>query len=75
MPLVFYPSTTTKIGNRYNSNGEFIYAFYIQPDTTIPSDTTNSNIRNSLTINTFTTTIITSTANYINLPSLVQMLT
>lgn len=45
------------------------------PDYTISSDPTNTNIRNLLSLNTEATNIITSTANYISLPSLVQMQT
>ena len=58
-----------------DSNGWYIYGFYIEPDFTLASDSTNTNIRNQLSISTSATTIITSTANYINLPGLVQMQT
>lgn len=61
--------------NTPDSNGWYIYGFYIEPDYTIAADTTNTNIRNQLSLNTEATNIITSTSNYITLPSLVQMQT
>lgn len=74
-PYTFYPTDTTVILNQPDSNGWYIYGFYIEPDFTLASDSTNTNIRNQLSISTSATTIITSTANYIGLPSLVQMQT
>jgi hypothetical protein len=74
-PFNFYAATTTTIANQPDSNGWYIYGFYIEPDYTLASDSTNANIRNQLSISTSATTIITSTNNYINLPSLVQMQT
>lgn len=74
-PYNFYASTTSVVLNQPDSNGWYIYGFYIQPDFTLASDSTNTNIRNQLSISTAATTIITSTNNYINLPSLVQMQT
>lgn len=72
---IFYSNDNTTISNQPDSNGDYIYGFYILPDYTQPADTTNTNIRNQLSLNSFTTTIITSTSNYIGLPSLVQMQT
>lgn len=74
-PYTFYSSSTTAMLNQPDSNGWYIYGFYIEPDYTLASDSTNANIRNQLSISTAATTIITSTSNYINLPSLVQMQT
>jgi hypothetical protein len=71
----FYPFDNSTILNQPDSNGWYIYGFYILPDYTQASDSTNANIRNQLSLNSFTTTIITSTNDYINLPSLVQMQT
>jgi hypothetical protein len=72
---VFYANDADFILNQPDSNGWYIYGFYIEPDFTLANDSTNTNIRNQLSISTSATTIITSTANYINLPSLVQMQT
>lgn len=72
---VFYANDADFILNQPDSNGWYIYGFYIEPDFTLASDSTNTNIRNQLSISTSATTIMTSTANYINLPSLVQMQT
>lgn len=74
-PYTFYATDASVILNQPDSNGWYIYGFYIEPDFTLASDATNTNIRNQLSISTSATTIITSTANYINLPSLVQMQT
>ena len=74
-PYNFYASSSALMLNLPDSNGWYIYGFYIEPDYTLASDATNANIRNQLSISTSATTIITSTNNYINLPSLVQMQT
>ena len=74
-PYTFYATDASVILNQPDSNGWYIYGFYIEPDYTLASDATNTNIRNQLSISTSATTIITSTTNYINLPSLVQMQT
>ena len=74
-PYTFYAADASVILNQPDSNGWYIYGFYIEPDFTLASDSTNTNIRNQLSISTSATTIITSTTNYINLPSLVQMQT
>jgi hypothetical protein len=74
-PYTFYPNDTSKIANQADSSGEYIYNFYILPDYTIPADTTNVDIRNSLALHSFTSTIITNTVNYLALPELVQMQT
>lgn len=57
----FYTASTDLIIKQANSNGEYMYNFYILPDYTIPIDTTNANIRSSLTLSSTSTTIITST--------------
>jgi hypothetical protein len=74
-PYTFYASSSAMMLNQPDSNGWYIYGFYIEPDYTLASDATNGNIRNQLSVSTAATTIITSTNNYINLPSLVQMQT
>ena len=74
-PYVFYANNTETILNEPDSNGWYIYGFYIMPDYTLASDSTNTDIRNQLALSTSATTIITSTADYISLPSLVQMQT
>lgn len=74
-PYTFYASSSAMMLNQPDSNGWYIYGFYIEPDFTLASDATNANIRNQLSVSTAATTIITSTNNYINLPSLVQMQT
>lgn len=74
-PFTFYASSTSAVLNQPDSNGWYTYGFYIEPDYTLASDTTNTNIRNQLSVSTSATTIITSTNNYIGLPSLVQMQT
>jgi hypothetical protein len=74
-PYIFYSNDSSKITNEADSNGEYIYNFYILPDYTIPADTTNIDIRNSLSMHSFTSTIITKTTNYLALPELVQMQT
>lgn len=51
-PFVFYLTDTDTILNSADSNGWYIYGFYIQPDYTISSDSTNTNIRNQLSLNT-----------------------
>jgi len=71
----FYHNDSSKIANEADSSGEYIYNFYILPDYTIPADTTNVDIRNSLSLHSFTSTIITNTLNYLTLPELVQMQT
>lgn len=50
-----------------------MYNFYILPDYTIPIDTTNANVRSSLTLSSTSTTVITSTSNFQSLPTLIQM--
>ncbi len=72
---IFYSNDSSKIANEADSNGEYIYNFYILPDYNIPTDTTNVDIRNSLSLHSFTSTIITKTNNYLALPELVQMQT
>ena len=74
-PFTFYSNSSSTILNQPDSNGWYIYGFYIMPDYTLSADPTNTNIRNQLSLNTEATSIITSTANYISLPSLVQMQT
>jgi hypothetical protein len=74
-PYIFYTNDSSKIANEADSNGEYIYNFYILPDYNIPADTTNVDIRNSLSMHSFTSTIITKTSNYLALPELVQMQT
>jgi len=51
-PYIFYASGNNTILNQPDSNGWYIYGFYIEPDFTIASDLTNANIRNQLSINT-----------------------
>lgn len=74
-PYIFYPNDAAVIHNSPDSSGNYIYGFYIEPDYTLASDSTNANIRNQLSISTSATTIITSAPDYITLPSLVQMQT
>lgn len=74
-PYVFYSSSSSIILNEADSNGWYIYGFYIEPDYSLPSDPTNTNIRNQLSLSTQATTIITTTTDYITLPVLVQMQT
>lgn len=74
-PYILYNNDSSVVLNQADSNGWYIYGFYIEPDYTIANDQTNANIRNQLSLSTQATTIITSTANYITLPSLVQMQT
>ena len=62
----FYTATTDVITKQANSNGEYVYNFYILPDYTIPIDPTNANIRSALTLSSTSTTIITSTNNFQN---------
>lgn len=52
-----------------------MYNFYILPDYSIPIDSTNSDIRSALALSSTSTTIITSTTNFIDLPELIQMQT
>jgi hypothetical protein len=52
MSYVFYNNGSSMILNQPDSNGWYIYGFYIEPDYTIPSDSTNTNIRNQLSLNT-----------------------
>jgi len=65
---IFYSNDSSVIANEADSNGEYIYNFYILPDYTIPVDTTNVDVRNSLSMHSFTSTIITKTNNYLSLP-------
>jgi hypothetical protein len=58
-----------------NSNNQYIYNFYIIPDYTLQKDSTNLNIRQQLSQQSFSTQIITSTADFVGLPTLVQMQT
>jgi hypothetical protein len=58
-----------------NSNNQYIYNFYIIPDYTLQQDSTNLNIRQQLSQQSFSTQIITSTADFVGLPTLVQMQT
>lgn len=74
-PYIFYTNDSSVIGNQPDSSGQYTYNFYILPDYTLPTDTTNINIRNSLSLHSFTSTIITSTNNDLSLPQLVQMQT
>lgn len=52
-----------------------MYNFYIVPDYSIPIDSTNSDIRTALALSSTSTTIITSTDDFIDLPELIQMQT
>jgi hypothetical protein len=74
-PYVFYKNDSSVILNEADSSGEYIYNFYVLPDYTISDDTTNVDVRNSLSLHSFTSTIIQSTNDYLNLPDLVQMQT
>jgi len=74
-PYTLYNNDSSVVLNQPDSNGWYIYGFYIEPDYTNSNDQTNANIRNQLSLSTQATTIITSTTNYITLPSLVQMQT
>lgn len=65
---IFYSNDSSTIANEADSSGEYIYNFYILPDYAIPVDTTNVDIRNSLSLHSFTSTIITKTSNYLSLP-------
>ena len=58
-----------------NSNNQYIYNFYIIPDYNLQQDSTNLNIRQLLSQQSFSTQIITSTNDFVNLPTLVQMQT
>ena len=51
-PYILYGNGTDTILNEPDSNGWYIYGFYIMPDYTISSDPTNTNIRNQLSLNT-----------------------
>jgi len=75
MPNIFYSTSTSYILNEPDPNGRYIYGFYIQPDYTLISDTTNVDIRNQLSISSTSLNIISTTVNSVNLPSLVQMQT
>lgn len=72
---IFYHTDTSTIHKEANSDGEYVFNFYIIPDYSIPIDSTNSDIRSALALSSTSTTIITSTANFINLPELIQMQT
>ena len=72
---IFYDNDSSTIANEANSDGEYVYNFYITPDYTIQVDSTNSDIRSALALSSTSTTIITSTANFIQLPELIQMQT
>jgi hypothetical protein len=72
---IFYNSTSSFILDAANSNNQYIYNFYIIPDYSLQQDSTNLNIRQQLSQQTFSTQIITSTNNFIGLPTLVQMQT
>ena len=72
---IFYKNDSSVIENEPNSDGEYVYNFYIIPDYSIPNDTTNTDIRSSLALSSTSTTIITSTASFIDLPELIQMQT
>jgi hypothetical protein len=74
-PYIFYLNDSSVMTNQADSSGQYIYNFYILPDYTLPSDQTNVNIRNSLSMQSFTSTILTNTYNYLNLPGLVQIQT
>ena len=67
-PYIFYLNDSSRISNQPDSNGYYIYNFYILPDYSIPADSTNIDIRNSLSMHSFTSTIITKTNNYLSLP-------
>ena len=71
----FYTSVSNKIVKQANSNGEYVYNFYILPNYAIPIDPTNANIRSALTLSSTSTTIITSTNNVLSLPGHIQMQT
>jgi hypothetical protein len=68
-------TTSSFILDAANSNNQYIYNFYIIPDYSLQQDSTNLNIRQQLSQQTFSTQIITSTNNFIGLPTLVQMQT
>lgn len=72
---VFYTADTDVIANEANTNGEYLYNFYILPDYSIPVDLTNQNIRSALTLSSTSTNIITTTANSASLPQFIQMQT
>jgi hypothetical protein len=74
-PYNFYLNDSSIIGNQADSSGYYIYNFYILPDYTISNDNTNVDVRNALSLHSFSSTIITSTNNYLSLPELVQMQT
>lgn len=72
---IFYNSTSTLMLDAANSNNQYIYNFYIIPDYNLQQDSTNLNIRQLLSQQSFSTQIITSTNNFVGLPTLVQMQT
>jgi hypothetical protein len=71
----FYPNDSVVMANEANSDGEFVYNFYILPDYSVPVDSTNSDIRSALALSSTSTTIIESTADSGDLPELIQMQT
>lgn len=73
--LIFYKNNSSPISNVADTNGQYLYNFYILPDYSLALDNTNLNIRSNLALHSFTTTIITSTLNFAALPDFVQMQT
>lgn len=72
---IFYASNASAMLDAANSNNQYIYNFYIIPDYTLQQDSTNLNIRQLLSQQSFSTQIITSTSGFVGLPTLVQMQT
>ena len=72
---IFYSSPSSLMLNSANSNNQYIYNFYIIPDYNLQQDSTNLNIRQQLSQQSFSTQIITSTVSFTGLPTLVQMQT
>jgi hypothetical protein len=72
---VFYANTSVNLLSAANANNQYIYNFYIIPDYTLSQDSTNLNIRQLLSSQAISTTILTSTSGYASFPTLVQMQT
>lgn len=66
--LIFYKNNSSPIANMADTNGQYLYNFYILPDYSLAVDSTNMNIRSNLALHSFTTAIITSTSNFATLP-------
>lgn len=65
---VFYNNDSSVISNIADSSGYYTYNFYILPDYNIANDNTNVDVRNSLSLHSFSNIIITSTEDYLSLP-------